>query len=167
MLRVWTMKVERDGYICHQWMLPLALRTKSLSRVQLFATPWTIICQATLSMGILQARILEWVAMPASRGSSQPRNQTPISLTAGGSFTVWATREMLKECKPTLKNNLEDHAWLFVFKSFVQLVQSLLSSNNSLLHSISSPSFYEFPLLPCFYRNSAFTCSVALIILFL
>ena len=35
-------------------------------------TPWTVACQAPLSMGILQARILEWIAMPSSRGSSQP-----------------------------------------------------------------------------------------------
>ena len=34
------------------------------------ATPWTAACQSPLSMGILQARILEWVAMPSSRGSS-------------------------------------------------------------------------------------------------
>ena len=40
------------------------------------ATPWTIARQALLSMGILQARTLEWVAMPSSRGSSQPRDQT-------------------------------------------------------------------------------------------
>ena len=33
-----------------------------LSHVRLFSTPWTIACQAPLSMGILQARILEWVA---------------------------------------------------------------------------------------------------------
>ena len=39
-----------------------------------FATPWTVARQAPLSMGILQARILEWVAMPSSRGSSQPRD---------------------------------------------------------------------------------------------
>ena len=37
-------------------------------------TPWTIARQALLSKGILQARILEWVAMPFSRGSSQPRD---------------------------------------------------------------------------------------------
>ena len=43
---------------------------QSLSRVQLFATPWTVARQAPLSMGILQARILEWVTMPSSRGSS-------------------------------------------------------------------------------------------------
>ena len=49
------------------------------SRVQLFVTPWTVAHQAPLSMGILQARILEWVAMPSSRGSSQPRNLTSVS----------------------------------------------------------------------------------------
>ena len=40
-------------------------------------------------MGILQARILEWVAMPSSRGSSQPRNVAHVSLIAGRSFTIW------------------------------------------------------------------------------
>ena len=43
--------------------------------------------------GILQARILEWVAFPFSRGSSQPRNRTQVSHIAGGFFTSWATRE--------------------------------------------------------------------------
>ena len=38
--------------------------------------------------GILQARILEWVAMPSSRGSSQPRDGTRIACLAGGFFTV-------------------------------------------------------------------------------
>ena len=42
--------------------------------------------------GILQARILEWVAFPFSRGSSQPRDQTQLSHIAGGFFTSWATR---------------------------------------------------------------------------
>ena len=43
--------------------------------------------------GILQARILEWVAVPFSRGSSQPRDQTQVSHIAGGFFTIWAPRE--------------------------------------------------------------------------
>ena len=46
----------------------------TLSGVQLFVTPWTIACQAPLSMGILQTRLLEWVVMPSSRGSSQLRS---------------------------------------------------------------------------------------------
>ena len=37
--------------------------------------------------GILQARILEWVAFPFSRGSSQPRDRTQVSHTLGGFFT--------------------------------------------------------------------------------
>ena len=47
-------------------------------------------------MGILQARILEWVAMPSSRTSSQPRDGIQISHMAGGFFTSWATREALE-----------------------------------------------------------------------
>ena len=43
--------------------------------------------------GILQARILEWVAISFSRGSSQPRDWSQVSFIAGGFFTVWATRE--------------------------------------------------------------------------
>ena len=62
-------------------------------RVQLFTIPWTVTHQAPLSMGILQARILEWVATPSSRGSSQPKDWTQLSLMAGGFFTSWATRE--------------------------------------------------------------------------
>ena len=43
--------------------------------------------------GILQARILEWVALPFSRGPSQPRDWTQVSCIAGGFFTSWATWE--------------------------------------------------------------------------
>ena len=49
--------------------------------------------QSPLSTGILQARLLEWVAMLSSRGSSQPRDRTQISRIAGGFFTTWATRK--------------------------------------------------------------------------
>ena len=57
------------------------------------ASPWTVARQIPLSMGILQAWILEWVAMPFSRGSSQPRDQTQVSCITGKFFTSWATRE--------------------------------------------------------------------------
>ena len=43
--------------------------------------------------GILQARILEWVAAPFSQGSSQPRDQIQVSHITGGFFTRWVTRE--------------------------------------------------------------------------
>ena len=43
--------------------------------------------------GILQARILEWVTILFSRGSSRPRDRTWVSCIAGIFFTIWATRE--------------------------------------------------------------------------
>ena len=50
---------------------------KSLSRVQLFAIPWTVAYHVPPCIhGIFQARILEWVAISFSRGSSQPRDWT-------------------------------------------------------------------------------------------
>ena len=42
-------------------------------------------------MEILQPRILEWVAMPSSSRSSQPRDWTQVCHIAGGFFTIWAT----------------------------------------------------------------------------
>ena len=50
-----------------------------LSHVRLFAVPWTVACQALLSMGFFQARILKWLVISFSRGSSQPRDHTPVS----------------------------------------------------------------------------------------
>ena len=41
---------------------------------------------------ILQARVLEWVAIPFSRGSPWPRDRTQVSRIAGGFFTIWAPR---------------------------------------------------------------------------
>ena len=46
--------------------------------------------------GILQARILEWVAILFSRGSSQPRDPAPVYGIAGRFFTLWDTREAVK-----------------------------------------------------------------------
>ena len=61
--------------------------------------------------GILQARLLEWVAISFSRVSSQPRDRTQVSRIAGRRFNLWATREALysddttltAECKKELK----------------------------------------------------------------
>ena len=69
------------------YMYTSEVKWKLLSHVWLFLTPWTIV------HGILQARILKWVAIPFSRGSSQPRDRTQVSHIAGGFFISWATRE--------------------------------------------------------------------------
>ena len=54
--------------------------------------------------GILQARILEWVAFPFSKGSSWPRNWTRVSCVAGRFFTNWAIREAPVLWSPVIKS---------------------------------------------------------------
>ena len=79
------------------------VKWESLSRVRLFETSWTI-----RSMEFLWARILEWVAFPFSRGSSQQRDWTQVSRTADRFFTSWATREVLL-CVCGMKSILSLH----------------------------------------------------------
>ena len=67
------------GYIFFSSLCMLVCMLSCFSRVQLFATLWTVAYQAPLFMGILQARILEWVTIPSSGGSSQPSGGTHIS----------------------------------------------------------------------------------------
>ena len=47
--------------------------------------------------GIFQARVLEWVAISFSRGSSWPRDQTCVSHIVGRCFTIWTTKEVISE----------------------------------------------------------------------
>ena len=57
--------------------------------------------------GIFQARVLEWIAIFFSRGSSQHRNRTRVSLIAGRCFTGWATRE----AEYGFKNSPNGQSW--------------------------------------------------------
>ena len=59
--------------------------------------------------GILQARILEWVVISFSRGSSQPKDWTWVSCIADRFFTIWATEEALPLCKQA---HLRCSTWL-------------------------------------------------------
>ena len=71
--------------------------------------------------GILQARILECIATPFSRGSSRPRDPTRLSSIAGRFFSVWATRPVLKPRQGRL------HA-LFCIHWILNVTMSLTSS---------------------------------------
>ena len=73
--------------------------------------------------GILQARILEWVAVPFSRGSSQPRDGTQVSRFAGRFFTSWATKDKSFCDIP--------HKFKFVFGTGVASLDYLLSMHFS------------------------------------
>ena len=92
---------------------------KSLSHVQL-CDPVDWGPPGSSVHGILQARILEWVANLLSRESSQPRDQTGVSCIAGRFFTGWATREA--------------HVWLTAGLSVLNL-NATPSRKYSLIHS--------------------------------
>ena len=60
--------------------------------------------------GILQARILEWAAIPCFRGSSQPKDWTQFSCFAARSFTIWVTGEAQFLCVETWTTS--DALWI-------------------------------------------------------
>ena len=75
--------------------------------------------------GVLQARILEWVAIPFSRGSSQSRDRTQLSCIAGGFFTSWATREVWLSTKELMLLNCGagEDSWEFLGQKWDQTSQ--------------------------------------------
>ena len=90
------------------------LKSKSLSRVRLFAIPWTIVHE------ILQARILEWVAVPFSRGSSYIQGSNPGLL----------------HCRQILYPLSHKYKWnndILVNSSKAQLIQILRCNDDNLL----------------------------------
>ena len=70
------------------------MHTKSLPSRQTLCNPMDHDPPGPSVLGILQARILEWVAIPSSRGSSGPRDRTWVSCIAGGFFTDESTGEV-------------------------------------------------------------------------
>ena len=72
-----------------------------------------------LCHGILQARILEWVASSFSKGSSQPRDWTRVSYTAGRFFTIWATTLRWRELYRVWQSGSSNHGeHVFNFGAF-------------------------------------------------
>ena len=82
---------------------------------------------------IVQARILEWVAISSSRGSSQPRDRTRVSCTAGRFFIDWAAREAhigKAHCPYNISPSLSDllhSAWQFLALSTLLQMASFCS----------------------------------------
>ena len=68
------------------WRIPWTEEPGGLQSTEVTKS-WTLCNPMDYTVhGILQARILEWVAFPFSKGSSQPRGQTQVSRIAGGFF---------------------------------------------------------------------------------
>ena len=87
---LWPYSIPHFLYLTiHQWIFGLFLKwseSRSVVSNSCDSMDYTI-------HGILQARTLEWITFPFSRGSSKLRDQTQVSHIAGGFLTSWATRE--------------------------------------------------------------------------
>ena len=108
--RDWTQVSHNAGGFFTSWVTREALNKSSLNFLMLGLVTESCLtlcdsmdCRPPGSSvhGALQARILEWVTMPSSRGSSQPKDWTQVSCITGRFFTIWATRE------------LSSHVWMW------------------------------------------------------
>ena len=124
----------------------MKVKWKSLSHVTL-CNPMNYMVH-----GILQARTLDWVAFPFSRGSSQPRNRTQVSCIAGRFFTSWATRKALI-----------DYFWNFPVIFWTQLTGGKLqpcewangiANSNDLGTSVRLPFLGSFIYIYCLLKES-------------
>ena len=113
-----------------------------------FVTPWTAACQAPLFMGILQARILEWLPCPPSGDLPNPGVE-PRSRIAGGFFTIWALTETNKQTNEKWLLKPQALLWLTsVSAAGTRLLkpQALLwLTSVSAAGTIVPPPFYAIP----------------------
>ena len=121
-------------FLCLAW-----LHAQSCLVCQILCSPMDCSLPGSSVHGTFQVRILEWVAMPSSRGSSQPSDWTHVSGIAGGFFIHWATWEGLtmsltpNKC-PTLQ--ILPQSWL-----------------------LNNPAYSKYLLIPS-YSNVSITLSV-------
>ena len=108
--------------------------------------------------GILQARILQWVAIPFSRGSSCSRDWTQVFCIAGRLLTVWATKEThTKKKRQDVNPDLvwfwvRDHTYCLDAQSYLRL---LCSYKEVLLRSMWTNLATEGQ--PCLWAKYSFT----------
>ena len=91
-----TKSFHQSAMLFHKFLMNPFLLSRIVSRNDLWSESHSVISDSwrphrLYINGILQARILEWVAVPFSRGSSQPRDWTQVSCISDGFFTSWAT----------------------------------------------------------------------------
>ena len=91
---------------------------------------------------ILQARILEWVAVPFSRGASQPRDRTQVSCIASGFFTQLSHKGSLKSA--LLTSSLGRQTLLVQGPHFENHSSGLYLTGEVVGHRIQTPSAFPF-----------------------
>ena len=104
--------------------------------------------------GILQARIVEWVAIPFSRGSSWPRGQTQVSCIAGRFFTIWATSPL--SLKSSLSFNHTNDSACNTDSSMAWAVLILPFWSSITLGNLLKLTEYPFPHLKSMVYNTHF-----------
>uniref|UniRef100_A0A4W2BM13 Large ribosomal subunit protein eL36 n=1 Tax=Bos indicus x Bos taurus TaxID=30522 RepID=A0A4W2BM13_BOBOX len=113
-------------------------------------------------MGILQARILEWVAIPFSRGSSRPRDQTWVSCTAKSNSKWIKDLNILSETIKLLENLCD----LGLGKDFLDKTSKGQSKKNKLINVTTSTlniSAFQKPLLTFCLASHCRAVAVALL----
>ena len=120
----------------HKW----ATNTHSICEVKV-AQLYLILCNhidcslsASYVLGILQARILEWIAISFFRGSCLPRDRTRVSRIGGRCFTLWATRDVLKHASNDI----------FLAKNYVTAAYCLPDNSKTLILVIESLRGFSF-----------------------
>ena len=127
---------SKEGWYCHSESISEKEIEKKVKMIVAHSCP--TLCDPVAGIlpgssvhGILQASILEWVANPFSRGSSWPRDWTRVYCTAGGFFTIWATREAQKISS---QSNLKHRTAEFTYSAYSSCVlKSLPTCDNAFL----------------------------------
>ena len=124
----------------HTWLLEtISLRSHLVVSDSL--RPHGLLPTRLLRPWNLQARILEWVAISFSRGSSRPRDWTRVSRIAGRGFNLWATRKAQLETIALTKRAFVGKVISLSFNMLFKLVIAFLPRSKSLLKSwLQSPS---------------------------
>ena len=115
-------------YRCESWTIKKAEKVKIAQSCSTLCNPMDYTVH-----GILQARILKWVAFPFSRGSSQLRDQTQVSHTESGFFTSWTIREVLKKADHWIIDAFK----LWIWRRLLRVPWTVRRSNQSILKEIS------------------------------
>ena len=108
--------------------------------------------------GILQARILEWVAISFSGGSSRPRDRSRVSCIAGRRFILWATREEMDYTMDYISNIMTDSVinieLIFLVITMLELCRKMcLFSGYAVWNVWSEMSWYLEITLKCFSKK--------------
>ena len=103
--------------------------------------------------GLLQARIVKWVAAPFSRRSSQSRDWTQVSCIAGEFFTIWATREAHSMTKRYRNSLLSTNTHSFLLPKSQYLPMSTLPLIQKPWKYYKFSVYYNFIFYKSYYRS--------------